>query len=268
MTPRRASAPHRAGIEPMKILLTNDDGINADGIRAFKNALMEIGDVIVVAPEAEMSAVGHSITLSDPLRVREVRHNGQLFGMAVNGTPADCVKIAVRAILPEPPDMVISGINHGQNVATNIIYSGTVSAATEGTILGIPSVAVSLASFTGGDFSVAAEYSIRIIKQVAARKLPPDTLVNVNVPAVSADQVQGIKVCRMGMSKFTEVFERRVDPRDRDYYWQGGHMEMSPQDMETDIYWLSRNWVTVTPIHYDLTDHKLMGAMLKWGFSG
>ncbi|MDH5638995.1 MAG: 5'/3'-nucleotidase SurE [Nitrospinota bacterium] len=252
----------------MRILLTNDDGINAEGIRAFKSALREIADVTVVAPETEMSAVGHSITLSDPLRVREVRHNGEPFGLAVNGTPADCVKIAVRAILPQPPDMVVSGINHGQNVATNIIYSGTVSAATEGTILGIPSVAVSLASFTGGDFSMAADYSIRVIKQVAARPLPPDTLVNVNVPAVPADQVKGIKVCRMGMSKFTEVFERRVDPRNREYFWQGGQMEMNPQDVETDINWLSENWVTVTPIHYDLTHYELMEDMLKWKING
>ncbi|MDH5757344.1 MAG: 5'/3'-nucleotidase SurE [Nitrospinota bacterium] len=252
----------------MKILLTNDDGINAEGIRAFKIALRDIAEVTVVAPETEMSAVGHSITLSDPLRVREVRHNGEVFGLAVNGTPADCVKIAVRAILPEPPDMVVSGINHGQNVATNIIYSGTVSAATEGTILGIPSVAVSLASFTKTDFSVATDYAIRIIRKVAGQELPPDTLVNVNIPAVSAGEVKGIKVCRMGMSKFKEVFERRVDPRNREYFWQGGQMEFNPQDEETDIHWLSRNWVTVTPIHYDLTHYKLMESMLKWEING
>jgi len=248
----------------MRILLTNDDGINADGIKAFWRALTEIADVTVVAPETEMSAVGHSITLSDPLRVRQVKLNGQPYGLAVNGTPADCVKIAVRAILRERPDMVVSGINHGQNVATNIIYSGTVSAATEGTILGIPSVAVSLASFAGGDFSVAVDYGIRVIKEVAARGLPPDVLINVNVPAVPRAQVKGTKVCRMGMSKFSDMFERRVDPRQRDYYWQGGRMEMSPEDQEADIQWLSENWVTVTPIHYDLTHYGLLDRMREW----
>jgi 5'-nucleotidase len=160
--------------------------------------------------------------------------------------------------------MVVSGINHGQNVATNIIYSGTVSAATEGTILGIPSVAVSLASFAGGDFSVAVDYGIRVIKEVAARGLPPDVLINVNVPAVPRAQVKGTKVCRMGMSKFSDMFERRLDPRQRDYYWQGGRMEMSPEDQEADIQWLSENWVTVTPIHYDLTHYGLLDRMREW----
>ena len=248
----------------MRILLTNDDGINAEGIKAFWRALRRIGEVTVVAPETEMSAVGHSITISDPLRVRQVKLNGEPYGMAVNGTPADCVKIAVRAILKERPDMVVSGVNHGQNVATNIIYSGTVSAATEGTILGIPSVAVSLASFTGGDFDMAADYGVRVINEVAARGLPPDTLVNVNVPAIPRAQVKGIKVCRMGMSKFADMFERRVDPRQHDYYWQGGRMEIYPQDEGADIKWLSENWVTVTPIHYDLTDYTLLERMEEW----
>ena len=147
--------------------------------------MAQIAEVTVVAPETEMSAVGHSITLADPLRVRQVKRNGDSFGIAVNGTPADCVKIAVIAIMEEEPDMVVSGINHGQNVATNIIYSGTVSAATEGMMLGIPSVAVSLASFTSGDFSVAAEYGLKVTQMVAEKGLPPDIALNVNVPAAT-----------------------------------------------------------------------------------
>jgi len=250
----------------MKILLANDDGINAAGIKAMKKALSAIAKVTVVAPETEMSAVGHSITIADPLRVREVRVNGDLFGTAVNGTPADCVKIAIRALMDAKPDMVVSGINHGQNVATNVIYSGTVSAATEGTILGIPSVAISLASFAPRDFAVASEYGMRILKQVAARGLPEGVLLNVNVPACPGDKIEGIKVCHLGHSKFKEIFERRVDLRQDSYYWQGGRMEIDESDNDADIGWLRRNWITVTPIHFDLTRYDFLEQIRQWEF--
>ncbi len=251
----------------MKILLANDDGINAAGIKAMKKALSTIAEVTVVAPETEMSAVGHSITISDPLRVREVSVNGDLFGIAVNGTPADCVKIAIRALMDTKPDMVVSGINHGQNVATNVIYSGTVSAATEGTILGIPSVAISLASFASRDFTVASEYGARIVKQVAARGLPKGVLLNVNVPACPRDEVKGVKVCHLGQSKFKEIFEKRVDLRQDSYYWQGGHMEVDESDSDADIGWLHRNWITVTPIHFDLTRYDFLDQIRQWEFN-
>ncbi len=251
--------------EILKILLTNDDGINAKGINAMREALSEIGSVTVVAPESEMSAVGHAITLADPLRVRKVSVNGKSIGSAVNGTPADCVKIAVRAILDEKPDIVVSGVNHGQNVATNIIYSGTVSAATEGTILGIPSVAISLASFTAMDFGPAVEHGARIVEKVIKNGLPEGTLLNVNVPAVHRDSIKGVKVCRMGSSKFHEVFEKRLDLRSNDYYWQGGAMVHDDGDHDADIKWLDAGWVTVTPIHFDLTRYDFLDSMEKWG---
>lgn len=249
----------------MNILLTNDDGINAIGIAAMAEALGKIGNVTVVAPETEMSAVGHAITLTDPLRVRSVEKNGRNFGIAVNGTPADCVKIAVRAILDEKPDIVVSGINHGQNVATNIIYSGTVSAATEGMILGIPSVAVSLASFTERDFSTAADIGVSIVENVAERGIPKGTLINVNVPALPANEIKGVKICRNGRSKFTEKFEKRVDPRQIDYYWQGGEMTILEEDEDADIAWLDKGFTTVTPIRFDLTDHDFIDSMDEWG---
>lgn len=250
----------------MKILLTNDDGINALGLRTMKEALSEWAGVSVVAPETEMSAVGHSITITDPLRVRHVRKNGTSFGVAVNGTPADCVKIAVRAILDEKPDMVVSGINHGQNVATNVIYSGTVSAATEGMILGIPSVAISLASFTSRDFTAAAEYGMRVVKKAAEEGVPEGTLLNVNVPAIEKEAIKGIKVCRMGGSKFHEVFEKRIDLRQNDYYWQGGGMVIDDEDADADISWLDKGYVTVTPIQFDLTHYGLLDRMGGWSF--
>lgn len=248
----------------MKILLTNDDGINSKGIDAMRGALSEFADVTVVAPETEMSAVGHAITLADPLRVRKVKKNGSIFGLAVDGTPADCVKIAVRAILDEKPDLVVSGINHGQNVATNVIYSGTVSAATEGTIMGIPSIAVSLASFTSSDFTAAGEYGAIVAKKVAENGLPKDTLVNVNVPSLPKEQIKGVKICKMGASKFHEVFEKRVDLRQNDYYWQGGNMKIDEADNDADIKWLADGWVTVTPIHFDLTRYDLLANMEGW----
>lgn len=249
----------------MKILLTNDDGINAKGIEAMNAALREFADVTVVAPETEMSAVGHAITITDPLRVRKVRRNGSEFGFAVNGTPADCVKIAVRAILEEKPDIVVSGINQGQNVASNIIYSGTVSAATEGMILGIPSMAISLSSFTSPDFSIAGEYGSMIVKKLVENPMPPDTLLNVNIPAAARDQIKGVKLCRMGVSKFREMFEKRVDPRQHEYYWQGGEMVIFPEDEDADIRLLAQGYVTVTPIHFDLTNYEFMKTMSNWG---
>ncbi len=248
----------------MKILLSNDDGINAKGIEAMRGALEKIADVFVVAPETEMSAVGHAITITDPLRVRKVMRDGSLFGIAVDGTPADCVKIAARAILPEKPDMVISGINQGQNVATNVIYSGTVSAATEGMILGIPSIAISLASFTSRDFSVAAEYGVKMALMVKEKGLPEGVLLNVNVPAVPADKIKGVKVCRMGVSKFREVFEKRVDPRQNDYYWQGGEMMLYEEDRDADIGLLEEGYVTVTPIHFNLTKYDFLDELDAW----
>ncbi|MBF0292027.1 MAG: 5'/3'-nucleotidase SurE [Nitrospinae bacterium] len=249
----------------MKILLSNDDGINAKGIEAMRDALEKIGDVFVVAPETEMSAVGHAITITDPLRVRRVMRDGALFGIAVDGTPADCVKIAARAILTERPDIVVSGINQGQNVATNVIYSGTVSAATEGMILGIPSIAISLASFTSRDFSAAAEYGVKMVRMVLEKGLPEGVLLNVNVPAIPADKIKGVKVCRMGISKFREVFDKRVDPKQNDYYWQGGEMVLYKEDSDADIGFLEEGYVTVTPIHFDLTHREFMENMKGWG---
>ncbi|VAX19982.1 5'-nucleotidase SurE [hydrothermal vent metagenome] len=248
----------------MRVLLTNDDGINARGIAEMRAALAKNYDVTVVAPESEMSAVGHAITLTDPLRVRKINKNGDFFGYGVNGTPADCVKIAVRAILDEKPDIVVSGINHGHNVATNVIYSGTVSAATEGMILGIPSIAISLSTFETADFSQAAVYGARIARMAYKKGIPADSLLNVNVPAIPENEIKGVKICKLGVSKFIEEFERRVDLRNNDYYWQGGAMNISEEDKETDITYLKEGWVTVTPIHFDLTTYKFLGDLEKW----
>ena len=251
----------------MKILLSNDDGINAPGLHALYKGLLAIGDVTVVAPESEQSAVGHAITIADPLRVREVAgdgKDGKIFGYAVNGTPADCVKIGIKALLKKNPDILVSGINQGGNVATNIIYSGTVSAATEGTLLGVPSVALSLNTFVKPDFTAAVEVSIDIIKKTAEKSLPKGTLLNVNIPPLKKDEIKGIRVCRQSDRVFQVSFDKRSDLRGIDYYWQGGEMDFSEPDENADIHALEKGYVTITPIQYDLTNHSFLDDLKTW----
>ncbi|MBI5183752.1 MAG: 5'/3'-nucleotidase SurE [Nitrospinae bacterium] len=248
----------------MKILLTNDDGIRAKGLSLLYGAIKEIAEVVVVAPETEQSAVGHAITLSDPLRVTEIKDNQKTFGYAVNGTPADCVKIAVKAIMEMPPQLVISGINIGPNMGTDVIYSGTVSAATEGTILGIPSFAISLDTFKDPDFSYAASFAKRLALIVMEKGLPRGTSLNVNVPAVPEDKIRGVVITRQGKSRFVEGFDKRVDPRNRVYYWQTGKVIIEDVDEGADRVAVNNNMVSITPIHYDLTDHKSLEELKRW----
>jgi 5'-nucleotidase len=248
----------------MKILLTNDDGIRAKGLSLLYEAIKEIAEVVVVAPETEQSAVGHAITLSDPLRVTEIKDNQKTFAYAVNGTPADCVKIAVKAIMEMPPQLVISGINIGPNMGTDVIYSGTVSAATEGTILGIPSFAISLDTFKDPDFSYAASFAKRLALIVMEKGLPRGTSLNVNVPAVPEDKIRGVVITRQGKSRFVEGFDKRVDPRNRVYYWQTGKVIIEDVDEGADRVAVNNNMVSITPIHYDLTDHKSLEELKRW----
>jgi len=197
----------------MNILLTNDDGIHAKGITALHGELSPYHNVNVVAPESEMSAVGHAISLTRPIRVRKVNKNGSFFGYGVEGTPADCVKIAVQELLETPPDLVLSGINQGANVGVNVLYSGTVSAATEGAFLGIKSAAISLDSHKDPDFAFAARFSHEIIKFIMDSALKKGTALNVNIPAVPTEKIKGVSITRQGLSIFKERFDRRVDPR-------------------------------------------------------
>ncbi len=246
------------------ILITNDDGIYAPGILKLKEALLDLGEVFVVAPLVEKSAVGHAITLSDPLRVIEVERDGNFFGYAVNGTPADCVKLGGRCLLPRKPDIVVSGINQGPNTATNIIYSGTVSAAAEGTIMGIPSVAVSIASFTKPEFDFAARFTRELAEKVLEKGLPEGTLLNVNVPAVAEDQIQGVVVTKQGKGRYEEAFDKRIDPNNRVYYWLTGKRMILDNGNDIDDLVVMQNKVSITPIHYDLTNYKFIQELKKW----
>jgi 5'-nucleotidase len=240
----------------MKLLLTNDDGIHAPGLDALYDALCSEHEVHVVAPEVEMSAVGHAITLTSPLRVQEVKHNGSFFGWAVRGTPADCVKIAVQELLTEPPDVILSGINPGANVGMNILYSGTVSAATEGAFLGFPSAAISLDSKKDPDFTFAAQFSREIIRFMKSCPLRRGIALNVNIPAVPSTQIKGVVMARQGVARFEERFEQRNDPRGNVYYWLAGEKIVANGHPETDFVALKNHRITITPIQFDLTCHE------------
>ena len=246
------------------VLISNDDGIDATGILALVLEMKKIAIVTVVAPDRQQSAVGHAITMNYPLRTAPVRKNGEFFGYAVDGTPADAVKLGVRFLLKEKPDLLMSGINHGSNTAINILYSGTVSAATEGTILGIPSIAVSLTTHDQADFSYAAKFAARLAGRVVAEGLPQGTLLNVNVPAVPEEKISGVRVTRQGNSSWEDTFDVRRDPAGREYFWLTGSMAIRDTDPETDQIAVRENFISVTPIHYELTDLTQLERMKHW----
>ncbi len=248
----------------MKILVSNDDGIDSLGISALVKSLKEIAEVTVVAPQYEQSAVGHAITMKIPLRVTPYYKNGDFFGYAVDGTPADCVKMGIRNIMKEAPDLVVSGINHGSNTAINIIYSGTVSAAREATIMDVPSIAISITSHDAKDFSYAAQLAKRLALKMKSYKLPIGTMLNVNVPDVPKEQIAGIIVTKQGKAKWDDIYEQRKDPYGRDYYWLTGKLLEVDTNSDIDQAAIRNNFVSVTPIHFDLTDYDTFEKMKGW----
>jgi 5'-nucleotidase len=251
----------------LKLLITNDDGIYAEGIQRLSQFLFESGSyaISIVAPDHERSAVGHAITMHRPLRVQEVHfiHNPDLAGWSVNGTPSDCVKLAVEAILEQRPDLIISGINRGSNLGTDVLYSGTVSAAVEGVILGIPSVAVSLVEGgTNEDFIYAAGFVHSLIPRLAEFKLPAGTLLNINIPPGGA-RIKGVKVTRLGIRRYRNSFDRRIDPRGLIYYWLAGELVEGEEESDTDVRAVLDGYISITPVHFNLTDFELMPSLSK-----
>jgi 5'-nucleotidase len=249
------------------ILVSNDDGINAEGIYALVKELKKIADVTVVAPEKQMSAVGHAITVQYPLRVNPFYKNGEFFGYAVDGTPADAVKLAVRALLKDKKiDLLVSGINHGMNTSINIIYSGTVSAATEGTILGIPSFAISLATYEPNpDFSFAAKFAVKLAQFIFGNGIPSGTLLNVNVPAVPENQIKGVLITKQGKAFWDDWFDLRKDPNGREYYWLTGKFVNYEEDINSDHTAVQNKYISITPIHFDLTNYEAIDKLKKSG---
>lgn len=239
------------------ILIVNDDGITAPGIKALKEVAEKIGKVIVVAPDSPQSGMGHAITLNKPLRLHESKIFEDTKAYECSGTPVDCVKIAVNQVLSRKPDLCISGINHGSNSSINIIYSGTMSAAVEAALEGIPSVGFSLLDYNWeADFSEAKKYVEIIIKQILENKLKKNTLLNVNIPARSSEPIKGIKICRQANANWEEKFDERKDPFERSYYWLTGKFVNYDQGNDTDEWALKNNYVSVVPVQFDLTAYK------------
>lgn len=250
----------------MRILLTNDDGIQAPGLRALRAELRQLGEVTVVAPATEQSAVGHSITLLTPLLVQEVHdEQRQLLGWAVEGRPADCVKLALLELLPEPPDVLISGLNAGSNAGINVLYSGTVAAAIEGAFFHQTSIAVSLECVKPKtpDFPRGAVLARQVIEQILVHRPPPGSLFNVNIPNPDRGPVRGIRVLPQNVAPYRETFDRRVDPRGRLYFWTHPDLACQPHP-DTDVFALQEGYITVTPLQFDLTQRAMLQEMNGW----
>lgn len=276
----------------MNILVSNDDGVFALGIRTLANALAAAGHhVTVVCPDRERSATGHGLTLHRPLRVEEAEgvFSPAVEAWACSGTPSDCVKLALDAVLPEAPDFVVSGINHGANLGTDVLYSGTVSAAMEGVLEDIPAIAISLASFTYKNFSPAAKFAVKLISQLEKHPLNLPVLLNVNIPPVPAGDIQGAVISRQGIRRYYDQFEKRIDPRGKTYYWLAGEIvdegeanfplpsvagaqaETLEKDLAelrekfvADVCAIKENKITVTPLKYNLTAHTALSFMEGW----
>ncbi|MBF2003099.1 MAG: 5'/3'-nucleotidase SurE [Synechococcales cyanobacterium C42_A2020_086] len=276
----------------MNLLISNDDGIFALGIRTLANTLAAAGHrVTVVCPDRERSATGHGLTLHKPIRadVVESVFHPEVQAWACSGTPSDCVKLALGALMSEPPDMVLSGINHGSNLGTDILYSGTVSAAMEGVIEGISSIAFSLTSFSSQEFQPAANFARTLLEHLSHEPLPQAMLLNVNIPAVPEAEIAGAIVTRQGIRRYFDMFEKRIDPRGKTYYWLAGEVveEVNEPDLEslehakleaagmdlewlrqtpTDVQVIRQNYITITPLQYNLTCAFGIASLQNWTF--
>lgn len=252
----------------MKILISNDDGIHADGIAALSKALCKEHDVYIVAPDRERSAAGHSLTLHTPLRVEEIEPRyGSKRSWTTNGTPGDCVKIAINAILEpeEKPDIVITGINHGPNLGTDILYSGTVSCAMEGAVMGYPSLAVSLCSmgYNANSFDYTAKFVAKFLPKIKEIKFPKRTILNINVPGVEEEDINGVAITALGTRMFTDEYEKRIDPRGKAYYWLAGELIKESKNDKTDINAIRWNKISITPITFDMTHKTIIPSLEK-----
>lgn len=253
-------------MEKPLILVTNDDGITAPGIRKLVEFAKEIGLVYVVAPNSPQSGMGHAITINSTLHLEEMRlKGGSEHEWSCSGTPVDCVKLAYDKILPRKPDLCISGINHGSNSSINVIYSGTMSAAVESGIEGVPSIGFSLCDFSyHADFDAAKEYIQQIIRKTLQNGLPEGVVLNVNIPKTTKEDLKGIKICRQAKAKWNEEFEERMDPRGKQYYWLTGKFCNMDHGNDTDEWALENNYISVVPIQFDLTARHAINYLKEW----
>lgn len=252
------------------ILVTNDDGITAPGIRNLVESIVDLGDVVVVAPDSHQSGMGHAITISNILRMSP--HDFGMPGVQAyktTGTPVDCVKLAIYKILDRKPDVLVSGINHGSNASINVIYSGTMSAAVEGALEGIPSVGFSLCDFAeDADFSASRNVARTVTQKVLKHGTPSGTCLNVNIPKVAPEDLRGIKVCRQGAGHWADSFEEREAPGGRTYYWMTGNFTDVDKGEDTDEWALKHGYVSVVPVQYDMTAHHAMTELNQWDLNG
>ncbi len=249
------------------ILVTNDDGIFAGGIRSLVKVAREFGDVIVVAPDSPQSGMGHAVTLHNILRSKKVDPFDGIRAYACSGTPVDCVKLALFQILKGKPDLLLSGINHGANNSINVIYSGTMSAAVEGAMDGIPSIGFSLLDHSAeADFSASEEICRKVIANAIENGIPNDTCLNVNIPKLPVELIKGIKVCRQARASWEEEFDARKDPSGKEYYWVTGEFVNHDEGEDTDVWALENNYVSLVPVQYDLTAHHAIATLNSWKY--
>jgi len=247
------------------ILITNDDGIFAPGLRTLIGVMREIGNVVVVAPDKPMSGTGHAITVRNPLRLHLITEEEGYREYSCNGTPVDCVKLGEQVVLKVKPDLLVSGINHGSNASVNIVYSGTMAAVLESAIGGVPAIGFSLLDYSHkADFSACEPVARLIAEKVLEYGLPEGVCLNVNIPAVNGNEIRGIKVCRQGRSRWVEEFDTRTDPHKRDYHWLTGYFEKLEENEDTDQWALEHNYVSVVPVHFDLTAHYALSTLQQW----
>ena len=250
------------------ILVTNDDGVTAPGIAALIEVVKTFGDVVVIAPDKPQSGMGHAITINSTLRIHKVNVYGVQEEYSCTGTPVDCVKIAVNKILKRKPDLCVSGINHGSNMSINVIYSGTMSAAVEGAIEGIPSIGFSLLDESiGADFKAAQKYVKKIVKTVLEKGLPKDVCLNVNIPRLKADEIKGIRICRQARANWIEELDERFDPAGKPYFWLTGKFDNYDKGKkDTDVWALENNYISVVPTQFDMTAHASIKELEKFKF--
>ena len=253
--------------EPV-ILVTNDDGITAPGIRNLVEAVKDLGKVVVVAPDKPQSGMGHAITIGIPLRLNKVHFIEGVEAYQCTGTPVDCVKLAVDKVLHHKPDICLSGINHGANHSINVIYSGTMSAAVEAAIESIPSIGFSLLDYSlDADFTASRKYARLIVEEMLQTPLDKHTVLNVNIPIAKVEDIKGVKICRQAYAKYEEDFIERIDPHGRKYYWLTGEFVNFDEGKDTDVWALANNYISVVPVQFDLTNYTLKEKLQKnWHF--
>ena len=251
-------------MKKVNIFITNDDGIFSAGIFALWEAVSQISSVSIVAPESEQSAMSHALSLSKPLRIKRVKRPDGFEGWGVSGTPTDCVKIGLKKILKVVPDLIISGINQGSNLGKNIFYSGTVSAANEGTLNNIPSIALSLDALQSKNWECSKAIALKVIKYVLKNKLPKGILLNINIPNCQLNEIKGIKVTEQGNQYFSDKFKKRRDPRKSDYYWIDGEIIDEDKKLNYDGFAVKNNYLSISPLKYDLTNHDYIKYLKKY----